>query len=83
MAQDEMKFKQTFDAFYGDNFVVNHYLKFFKFSENCDLYMKTIQNFLVSQSHYLYAYHRSFLCISRTNYYIDNHFKVLNLLQIF
>ena len=79
IAQNQEQFRTVFDKFYGEFFIFNHYFKFLKFSDSGDEYIKTIQNFLVSQAHYLYSYDRTFLSISRTNSYIAQNFKVLNI----
>lgn len=79
IAQNEIDFRNTFDSFYGEFFILNHYLKFMNISDSCDLYIKTIQNFLVSQAHYLYAYDRTFMSIFRTNKYISDNYKLLNI----
>lgn len=79
IAQNEYEFKKTFDSFYGELFIFNHYLKFVNLSAGSDTYMKVIQNFLVSQAHLLYSYDRTFLSISRTNSYISQNFKLLNI----
>ncbi|WP_419766197.1 MAG: 6-hydroxymethylpterin diphosphokinase MptE-like protein [Arcobacter sp.] len=79
IAQNEFEFKKTFEAFYGELFIFNHYLKFVNLSSGSDIYMKTIQNFLVSQAHLLYSYDRTFLSISRTNSYINQNYRLLNI----
>ncbi|RXJ82216.1 6-hydroxymethylpterin diphosphokinase MptE-like protein [Arcobacter sp. F2176] len=78
IAQNEYEFRKTFDSFYGEIFIYNHYLKFVNISSGSDMYMKVIQNYLVSQAHLLYSYDRTFLSISRTNSYITQNFKLLN-----
>jgi|GEM_PF-3294135 len=79
VAHDEFKFRNEFDIFYCDSFIDNHYFKFFKLTDNCDIYMKTVQNYLVSQGHYLYSYERTFLSIFRTNKYITNGFNIFDI----
>ncbi|PLY08696.1 MAG: hypothetical protein C0626_12670 [Arcobacter sp.] len=81
VAQNDFEFKKTFEAFYGELFIFNHYLKFVNLSAGSDIYMKTIQNFLVSQGHLLYSYDRTFLSLSRTNSYISQNFRLLNIKQ--
>ncbi len=79
VAQNEYEFKKTFESFYGELFIFNHYLKFVNISAGSDIYMKVIQNFLVSQPHLLYSYDRTFLSLSRTNSYISQNFRLLNI----
>jgi hypothetical protein len=79
VAQNDYEFKKVFDSFYGELFIYNHYLKFVNISSGSDMYIKVIQNYLVSQAHLLYSYDRTFLSISRTNSYISQNFKLLNL----
>ncbi|WP_428024402.1 6-hydroxymethylpterin diphosphokinase MptE-like protein [Arcobacter sp.] len=79
VAQNEYEFKKTFESFYGELFIFNHYLKFVNISAGSDVYMKVIQNFLVSQPHLLYSYDRTFLSLSRTNSYISQDFNLLNI----
>ena len=82
VAQEEVAFRETFNKLYAEAFVLNHYFKFFQFSGNNDLYFKTIQNFLVSQPHYLYSYDRTFLSLLRTHSYISQGYKTLNISTI-
>ena len=79
VAQNEFEFKKTFDFFYGELFIFNHYLKFVNLSDSSKMYMTVIQNYLVSQPHILYSYDRTFLSLSRTNSYISQNFKLLNI----
>jgi len=79
VAENDYEFKKTFEAFYGELFIFNHYLKFVNLSAGSDRYMKVVQNFLVSQAHLLYSYDRTFLSLSRTNSYISQNFKMLNI----
>ncbi len=79
VAQNEYEFKKVFDSFYGELFIYNHYFKFVNISSGSDMYMKVIQNYLVSQGHLLYSYDRTFLSLSRTNSYISQNFKLLNI----
>jgi hypothetical protein len=78
IAQDENEFKETFDCFYQEFFILNHYFKFVMFSDTCMIYTHIIQNVLVSQPHYLYAFNRYFQSLKRTNEYIYEDFPVLN-----
>jgi len=82
VAKNEFDFRKDFDVFYGESFIDNHFFKFFKLSNNCDIYMRTVQNFLVAQGHYLYTYDRTFLSIFRTNKYITNNYKILDISKI-
>jgi hypothetical protein len=79
IAENEFEFRQTFEIFYGEIFIFNHYLKFLNISNSINFYSKIIQNFLISQSHYMFSYDRSFLTLNRTNSYINEDFKILNL----
>lgn len=79
IAENEFEFRQTFGIFYGEIFIFNHYLKFLDISNSINFYSKIIQNFLISQSHYMFSYDRSFLTLHRTNSYINEDFKILNL----
>lgn len=79
IAENEFEFRQTFEIFYGEIFIFNHYLKFLDISNSINFYSKIIQNFLISQSHYMFSYDRSFLTLHRTNSYINEDFKFLNL----
>lgn len=82
IADNEFQFREKFDTLYCDSFIDNHYFKFFKLTDNCNIYMKTIQNFLISQSYYLYSYDRTFSSIFRTNTYITNKYKILNISKV-
>jgi hypothetical protein len=82
VAKNEFDFRKDFDVFYGESFIDNHYFKFFKLSNNCDIYLRTVQNFLVAQGHYLYTYDRTFLSIFRTNKYITNNYRILDISKV-
>ncbi|RXK13592.1 hypothetical protein CP965_07280 [Halarcobacter mediterraneus] len=82
IAQDEENFKNSFESFYNDSFIFNHYFKFFKLSDSFPFYTRIIQNRLVSQKFYLYPYHRTFLSLFRTNNYIMEGFKTLNISKV-
>lgn len=79
ICEDEIQFKKKFDTFYCDSFIDNHFLKFFGLTNNYSIYTRIVQNYLISQGHYLYSYDRTFLSIFRTNKYITNDYKILNI----
>lgn len=81
VAENEFQFRHTFESFYGNFFIYNHYFKFLdiKNSTSINFYSKIIQDFLISQSHYLFSYERSFLTLYRTNSYINDGLKFINL----
>lgn len=82
IAEDEISFRKSFENFYLNSFIYNHYFKFFQLSDNFSLYTKTIQNYLVSQSFLLFSYNRSFLSLYRTHSYITQDYKFLNISKI-
>ena len=82
IAEDELNFRNSFDQFYNESFVFNHYFKFFQLSNNFSFYIKTIQNKLVSQDFYTYPYNRTFLSLYRTHSYIMEEYKLLDISRI-
>lgn len=82
IAEDESSFKDSLDTFYNDSFIFNHYFKFFQLSDNYSLYIKIIQNRLVSQDFYLYPYNRTFLSLYRTHTHIIDEYKTLDVSKI-
>lgn len=82
IAEDEISFRKSFEDFYLNSFIYNHYFKFFQLSNNFSLYTKTIQNYLVSQSFLLFSYNRSFLSLYRTHSYIMQDYKFLDISKI-
>ncbi|RXJ66625.1 hypothetical protein CRV08_12410 [Halarcobacter ebronensis] len=82
IAEDDAAFGNSFDTFYNENFIYNYYFKFFELSDSYIFYKKIIQTKLVSQSFYLYTYNRTFLSLYRTNTYILEKFKTLNISKV-
>ena len=82
VALDENEFHKYISMLSDETFLYDQYIKFFMFSQNCDLYVKVIQNFLVSQRHILYSYDRSLESFQRTYAYMSKEFNYLNLTNI-
>lgn len=83
IAQNEIEFRNHFQVFLNEAYVFNHYLKLFKLNEGLDLYINIIQNVLISQDHLIYSYNRIFRSMYRTNKYIQENYKILNLYSTF
>lgn len=79
ISEDQGVFSKKFDTLYYKTFYYNHYIKFCMFSKNCDIYVQAIQNILVSQTHYLYAYERELQSLKRTYNYIKKGFQYINI----
>lgn len=79
VAQNEMEFRELFRKHLSNVYIFNHYIKLFKLSDNVDLYINTVQNVLISQDHLTYSYDRAFKSMYRTNTYIQQDYKILNL----
>lgn len=83
VAQSEMEFRELFRKHLNEAYIFNHYIKLFKLSDNTDIYINTVQNVLVSQDHLSYSYDRVFKSMYRTNNYIQQNYKMLNLYDTF
>lgn len=82
VALNESDFLNYVSLLSDETFLYDQYIKFFKFSQNCDIYINNIQNFLVSQKHILYSYDRAIESFSRTYTYMSEGFKYLELKDI-
>lgn len=82
IANLESEFYEKFSLNYMQTFFYNHYMKFFIFSKNCDLYVNSIQNMLTSQGHYLYSYDRELMSLKRTFKYAKEKFKYIDISKI-
>lgn len=82
IADETSIFSELFQKFLNEAYIFNHYLKFFKLTEGFNPYIQNIQNTLISQDHLCYSYHRIFQTIYRTNKYIKEDFKILNLHEL-
>lgn len=79
---DENEFYDLIYVLSEETFLYDHYIKFFKFSQNCQMYIEIIQNFLVSQRHLLYSYDRALESFSRTYKYMSEGFSFFKLTGI-
>ena len=79
IADEESEFTQKFKYIYYKTFFYNHYIKFFMFTQNCNIYVDYIQNLLVSQTHNLYSYNREILSLDRTYNYLKEGFNYINI----
>lgn len=79
IGDNQKEFKEIFLFLREKTFVYDHYIKFFLFSRNCDMYIDTIQNTLVNQNHIMYSYDRQLVSIKRTVNYISKGFKYINI----
>lgn len=79
IAEDKETFSIKFNTLYYKTFYFNHYIKFCMFTKNCDIYIQAIQEMLVSQPHYLYAYERELQSLQRTYARIKEGFSYINI----
>lgn len=82
IANNESEFYEKFSLNYMETFFYNHYVKFFLFNKNCDLYINSIQNMLTSQGHYLYSYDRELMSLKRTFKYAKEKYKYIDISKI-
>jgi len=79
ISESKEEFKKSFSSVFYQTHIYNHYIKFFLFSNNCQSYIDMIQNILVSQHHYLFAYNREFVSLKRTYEFIKDDFPIVNI----
>jgi hypothetical protein len=79
IAEDQEIFFRKFKTLYYKTFYFNHYIKFCMFTKNCDIYIQAIQEILVSQPHYLYAYERELQSLQRTYARIKEGFSYIDI----
>lgn len=79
VSENDIDFTKKFVERYRHYSFYTHYIKFFLFSKNCQVYIDKIQEALVSQRHYLYAYNRELLSIQRTYLYAKENFKYIDI----
>lgn len=79
VSMTEEKFRELVYILSEQTFVYDYYIKFFMFSNNCNMYIDIIQNSLVSQRHILYAYNRGLESLQRTYKYMYERFKFISL----
>ena len=78
IAEDKDTFFSEFSEFFRKAYLYNHYLKFFLFSKNCELYLEGIQLSLSSQNHILFSYERKLYSFIQTTNYIKDDFNFIN-----
>lgn len=79
IAEDQETFSRKFNTLYYKTFYFNHYIKFCMFTKNCNIYIQAIQEILVSQPHYLYAYERELQSLKRTYNRIKEGFRYIDI----
>lgn len=82
IANNESEFYEKFSLNYMQTFFYNHYIKFFMFSKNCNLYINSIQTMLTSQGHYLYSYDRELMSLKRTFINAIQEYKYIDISKI-
>ena len=79
ISEDQETFSKKFNTLYYKTFYFNHYIKFCMFTKNCDVYVQSIQEILVSQPHYIYAYERELQSLKRTYKRIKEGFHYIDI----
>lgn len=79
IADTEMEFRTKFDEIYFKSLPYSHYIKFFPFIKNIEIYVNLIQNRLVTQGHILYSYNRELQSLHRTYGYAKEKYKIINI----
>lgn len=79
ISDNEKEFRLTFDNLYFRTHAYSHYIKFFPFIKNFEMYINIIQNRLVTQGHILYAYNRELLSLHRTYQYAKDNYYTINI----
>lgn len=82
IANSEEEFYGRIGKAYHQTLIFNHYIKFTIFSKNNQKYIDVIQDILVMQSHYLYAYPRELMSLNRTYNYLNQEFNFINISQV-
>lgn len=75
IAENKKIFYEKFASFFRQAYMYNHYLKFFLFSNNCNVYLESIQVALTSQPHMLFTYDRKLKSFMRTITYLKQNYK--------
>jgi hypothetical protein len=76
---DEVTFIQTIQRFLKDQFVYNHYIKFFHMLNHSDKKLKNIQSIIITSPHISFKYSALMISLLRPLEYIQNGYKIFSL----
>jgi len=76
---EESEFKNKVQAFLYEQFIYNHYIKFFHMLHHNEATLKKIQNIIATQTYLTFNYAALMTSLLRPLEYIRNGYKILNL----